>query len=167
MIGFVSCSATKLPRPARAHLLYTSPMFKMSLAVALDRCEKVYILSAVHELVELDQVLKPYDRRLPSRKADRQVWVNRVASSIAHRHSRDEELLFMAGADYAQDLMTRLRTMDGHRCVDKATDRYEWTGWRGTIHWPLQGMGMGARLAWLSKESKAIEARNAWLTRKL
>lgn len=155
VIGFVSCSATKLNRPARAHLLYTSPLFKMSLAYAEKRCEKVYILSALHGLVELDQVLAPYDRRLPSRKSERQNWYVRVAGSIAHRHSRDEELLFMAGADYAKGLMTQLRCLDGYRCVDRNLDRYDWVGWRGAMHWPLKGMGMGARLAWLSRETKA------------
>ena len=126
---------------APAHALYCSPLFTKSLAFAAARCEVVYVLSALHGLVELDRVIGPYNRKLSSAsKAERQAWGQRVASSLIARHGRSARFLLLAGADYCRPLATGLRTHDGYRDGR----------WRGVdsshINTPLAGMGLGERL---------------------
>lgn len=144
MIGLIACSAQKLARPAPARELYCSPLFCKSLAYAAPRCERVYVLSAAHGLVGLDEVIAPYDRRL-SGKREREAWGRRVGSSLILRHGREVDYLILAGADYADPVATALRTHDGF-CED---------GWRGVsrerIHQPLLGLQVGARLRRLNE----------------
>lgn len=135
MIGLVSCSATKLGTPAPAGLLYCSPLFRLSLAHAVQRCATVYVLSALHGLVALDAVLEPYEHRMPSAKRERQRWAAGVSSSIVKRHPRDERVMLLAGQDYAAPLVAALR----------------WEGWTGDIVQPLKGMQIGQRLAHLKQ----------------
>jgi hypothetical protein len=145
-IGLVSCSQQKLSRPARAHLLYSSPLFQMSVTYAEKHCETVLILSALHGLVELDTMLKPYDCKLGGKK-EKASWAMRVASSLIFRFGRDSELMILAGADYAVPLKTALLTHDGH------TSKLGWTGWRGKIEEPLKGKMIGRRLSFLKAEA--------------
>jgi uncharacterized protein DUF6884 len=145
MIGLVSCSAQKLARPAPARELYCSPLFRKSLAYAEPRCERVYVLSAAHGLVELGQLLGPYERRL-GRKKEREAWANRVAGHLIDRHGRAVDYLMLAGMDYAGPLATALATYDGFRE----------DGWHGVprrqILAPLAGMQVGQRLRWLNDQ---------------
>lgn len=145
MIGLVSCSVTKLLRAAPARELYTSALFRKSLAHAERSCERVYVLSALHGLVELDCRLEPYNRRLGSKK-ERGAWAHRVASHLIDRHGRDVDYLLLAGVDYAGPLATALSTYDGFRE----------DGWRGVprerIHQPLAKLKVGERLRWLNDQ---------------
>jgi hypothetical protein len=137
-IGLVSCSGQKLDRRAPARELYTSPLFRKSLRHALGGCQTVYILSAKHGLLELDQELEPYDERLPSAKAERCAWGGRVAADLAARHwDRDLVLYMLAGQEYAMPLI-------------HATATWWPDGWRKHILQPLQGKEVGRRLQWLN-----------------
>ncbi|HWU87156.1 MAG TPA: hypothetical protein VN253_07775 [Kofleriaceae bacterium] len=143
MIGLVGCAATKLAQAAPARELYVSPLFRLALAFAEQRCTKVYILSALHELVDLDRVIEPYERRLGG-KVERQAWGERVGRALVARHGREVDYLILAGADYANPVEVALRTHDGYR--DGA-----WHGVAATrILQPLTGMKIGARLRYLS-----------------
>ena len=137
MIGLISCSAQKLDRPAPARDLYCSPLFRKSLAFAESRCQGVYVLSAALGLVELDQQLEPYDRRLGD-KEDRRAWADGVAGALIDRHGVAETYLLLAGADYARPLLSALR----------------WRGWRGRVREPLQGLQIGERLRALNEWSQ-------------
>jgi uncharacterized protein DUF6884 len=151
VIGLISCSAQKLARPATARELYCSPLFRKSLAYAELRCERVYVLSAAHGLVDLEQQVKPYERRL-GRKKERQAWAHRVAGHLIDRHGRAVDYLLLAGADYAGPLATALSTYDGFRE----------DGWHGVprdrILDPLAGMQVGLRLRWLNDQLARSDA---------
>jgi len=60
-IALVGCSGPKLKTPSPARQLYTSQLFRATLALAERRHDIVYVISAKHELVALDQVVAPYD----------------------------------------------------------------------------------------------------------
>lgn len=64
----IPCGAEKLDAPAPAEQLYSSSSFRMALAAAKAQAEEeggeVLILSALHGLVQLDQVIAPYDVRM-------------------------------------------------------------------------------------------------------
>lgn len=64
----IPCGAAKLDHAAPARELYVSSMFRMALdaahAAVADDNGRVLILSALHGLVELDDVLEPYDVKM-------------------------------------------------------------------------------------------------------
>jgi hypothetical protein len=153
-IGLVGCGARKLGRPAPARDLYTSPLFRKSLAYAERRCQRVYVLSAALGLLELDQEVMPYDRRM-GRGSERELWGIRVAGTLIARHGREVDYLVLAGADYARPLATALCCHDGHR--DGA--------WRGVsrdrVLQPLLGLPLGWRLRRLNELLASEEDRGA------
>lgn len=132
MIGLISCSAQKLSYPAPARDLYCSPLFRQGLTYAEARCERVYVLSAKYELVELDQVLDPYDLSLSKKsKRERQAWGTRVADRIRFRHQLSP-LMVLAGSDYVMALRWGMAGTDQARISE-----------------PLKGMMIGQRLSFL------------------
>ena len=141
MIGLVSCSAQKLDHPAPARELYCSPLFRKSVAYAEARCEHVYVLSARHHLVALDQVLAPYEHRLGTTKRERALWATIVTSGLEARHGRTKhDLLLLAGADYVKPLVREV----AHWWRDGS--------WRRRVHLPLAGLQVGERLRWLNEQ---------------
>ena len=139
-IGLISCSAHKMGRPALARELYTSPLFRRSLAYAEPRCERVYVLSARHHLVELDTVLAPYEQRMGSTKRERRQWAAVVAGAIEARHGRDVQLLLLAGREYTAPLIQEIARW------------WPVGAWRDRIALPLDRLPVGERLAWLNEQ---------------
>jgi len=60
-ICIVPCGAEKAESPTKARDLYLSSTFRSVLAGAEEQCDKVYILSAKHGLLDLDEEVAPYD----------------------------------------------------------------------------------------------------------
>jgi hypothetical protein len=67
-IVVIPCGAQKLDEPAPAELLYTSQHFQLTLRAARrlaeDQGARVFILSALHGLVDPSTVLEPYDVKM-------------------------------------------------------------------------------------------------------
>lgn len=131
-IALVGCSGPKRKEPAPARQLYTSQLFRSALTLA-ERChDVVYVISAKHELVALDQVVAPYDLTMGDvAKEWRVIWGVRVWGSIQNRHPHaDRHIFIYAGKDYARPI----RRAALHRA---------------TFHEPLARMQVGQRLQWL------------------
>lgn len=162
-IALVGCGAAKLDHPAPARELYTGDLFRKSIAYAEGRADRVLVLSGRWGLVPLDYVLEPYEYRLQS--ADVKRWSHDVVScylGIASRfcdgwvpHSGDPaeakvghrvpgELISLAGREYAEPLVHRLRE---HPHI--------------TVRQPLEGMQIGERLHWLREQTAQGEQRAA------
>lgn len=71
MIAFVGCVKSKKDHPCKAEEMYTSDLFKKSLMYA-KKADKVYILSAKYGLVELDEVILPYQETLNTKTREQQ-----------------------------------------------------------------------------------------------
>ena len=140
-IALVGCSGPKLDRPAPARQFYTSPLFRSALSLAEARHDVVYVVSAKHELVTLDQVVAPYDLAMSDvAKEWRAIWGTRVWESLQRRHQRvDRQVFIYAGKDYA-------------RPIQRAGFN------RATFHEPLAKMQIGQRLKWLREQ---LEKRSA------
>jgi hypothetical protein len=142
VIGLVACAKTKLDRPAPARELYTSPLFKMSLAYAEQRCASVFILSAKYGLVTLDQQLEPYDDTVKRMKQrERQLWASRVLAALRPLLGVDTPVLALASGDYLNPLI------EAHLAHGEG-ELY--------LRQPLQGMQIGHRLSFL-KQSLAMK----------
>lgn len=106
-VGLVSCSSLKLDRPAPARALYTSDLFRLGLAVAEATCDRVFVLSAKLGLVELDEMVIPYDQQLPRDALALAAWgtavLERLVEALAKTGEADRPALLVvyAGERYA------------------------------------------------------------------
>lgn len=65
MIVFLSCVKTKQDHRCRADEMYISPLFKLSLRYAQSlNPRKIFILSAKYGLLELNDIIDPYELTL-------------------------------------------------------------------------------------------------------
>ena len=131
-IALVSCVKKKRQRAHPAQDLYISTLFTLSREYAEKYARKWFILSAKYGLLSPQQIIEPYEQTLNNmKKADRVRWANQVYSQMKKVNllQPDLEILWLAGKKYQCEL--RLRLSD-YKHVD-----------------PLEGLGIGKRLAWL------------------
>ena len=128
-VVLVSCSGVKLDSPAPARDLYQSQLFRKSRAWAERFGSSWFILSALHGLIAPEVVIAPYDLTLAQRSpTERRQWDAIVLGQLAQLQisSRNARVSVLAGQHY--------------------------TGWCdafGPVEFPLRGLGIGQRLAWL------------------
>src|SRR4051794_31646485 len=100
-IGFVACSKTKSTLRLPAAALYTSALFRKSLLAAIDRSERVYILSAKHGLLGCNDVVEPYDVTLKTMKrADRLAWGARTGAQLDEALQQRDTAVLLCGEEY-------------------------------------------------------------------
>jgi len=109
-IVLVSCASQKLDGVRRAADLYTSPLFKKSLALAqrIAPEQDIYILSAKHHLLPLDKRIASYDLYLADlSSSDRMKWAQQVLAQIntAGYDVQNDGFIILAGRDYYQYLL--------------------------------------------------------------
>lgn len=137
-IALVSCSKTKLTTLAKAKDLYISDSFKKMRQYAEQNYDKWLILSALHRVVEPDDVIGPYEFTLIGKsKEEKQRWANGVFYYITLHFSSNEEIHIFAGEDYRKCLIPML----------------EQAGYKVKV--PLKGLGIGQQKAWLKRELSA------------
>ena len=82
-IGLVGCVKRKGPVAAPARELYVSPLFAGRRRFVEAGCDRWFILSALHGLVDPDEVIEPYDESLVSAGVgERQAWAEGVLASV-------------------------------------------------------------------------------------
>jgi hypothetical protein len=103
----------------------------------------VYVVSAAHSLVDLDQELAPYDQsldELPVREG--YLWAGRVVTRLMDRHRGPIALTLLVGEKYARHLRGDIT----FRRSEHYTGR-KWTG--PPVEEPLLHMPIGRRISWL------------------
>jgi hypothetical protein len=89
-IGLVSCVKSKLGRRAPARELYTSALFRGARHFVERSCERWFILSAQHGLVDPDQVFAPYERTLTTAPLSvRRDWSRVVVAQLEEQLGHD------------------------------------------------------------------------------
>jgi len=136
-VGLVACSAGKLEHPAPAADLYQGQLFRKSKAFVERWCHAWSILSAEHWVVAPDEVLEPYDKRMPGDQNGRWHWDQAVSWQV-YRLWQDADIIMLGGRDYSRWVTTG----NWSRVL--------------SIRMPLQGMGIGAQMGWLLKAGRAI-----------
>ncbi|MCQ2343644.1 MAG: hypothetical protein MJ002_01830 [Paludibacteraceae bacterium] len=105
-IVLIACSGKKIEtngNPIAAEKLYIGPLFKKSLEYAkLINADKIFILSAKHHLVELDDKLEKYDCYLKTFKdKDKEKWGDEVIKQLKTKVDlENDEFIILAGRDY-------------------------------------------------------------------
>jgi len=128
-VALISCVSKKLSKPAKAGELYVSDLFKKNLAYAkLLAPNAIYILSAKHGLLGLDEEIEPYEQTLNTMKdAQVRAWAESVLVQMQGKVGAEDEVIFLVGEKYRKYLMPHFK----NAAV------------------PLQGLGIGRQLAFL------------------
>lgn len=111
-IILISCVSQKLDTPNKAENLYTSSLFKYNLKYAKKlNPDKILILSAKYGVVELDQIIEPYDLTLNNMKiGDIKTWASNVLIQLnKYADIENDEFIFLAGEKYRKYLLNHLR----------------------------------------------------------
>lgn len=121
--------------PSKARDLYTSPLFKKMMRYALSlEPKEIFILSALHGLLDLDKVILPYEKTLNNMKVkDRKDWSEEVIASLEERCDlQNDEFVLLAGRKYSEFLAPRL----------------------AHVIEPMDGLSQGRRLKWLNEQCR-------------
>lgn len=85
-IGLVGCVKSKQSGDAPARELYVSALFRGRRSYVERTCDRWFVLSAKHGLVEPEQVLAPYDEALARAPvAQRRRWSEEVLAALRER----------------------------------------------------------------------------------
>ena len=143
-IVLIACASKKGELKAKAKDLYISPLFKMSLEYASkQKPDKIFILSALYHLLDLDKEIEPYNVTLsyvPKAKKtlelkilnskEKEDWGEKVVEQLAKQTDlQNDEFIFLAGEVYIKPLKNSI--------VDFKN--------------PLKGKTQGKRLQFLNK----------------
>lgn len=137
LIVLIACSSTKQHFPVPARSLYRSDLFRKSLAWAHGvGANQIMVLSAKHGLVQLDEVVAPYDETLSRTSAqERFHWASRTWESLAPLIQPGDAIVLLAGRRY-RDPLIPLMLEHG---ISKEM-----------ILAPLEGLGIGQQKRWLA-----------------
>ena len=107
-IVLISCASKKLPHRAKAQELYISPLFRLSLKYAHSlKPNNIFILSAKHGLVELNEELDSYNETLMTKSnKETRLWAEDVSKELRLRvNLEQDEIVFLAGEKYRRHLI--------------------------------------------------------------
>ena len=135
-IVLIQCCSTKQESTTVAEKLYCSPLFKYSLKYAKSlNPDRIYILSALHHVVELSDILEPYNLTLNTMsKTQRKFWSFKVLYELKEKGCdlENDFFIILAGTKYRDFLISKLR----HYSI------------------PLKGLGIGRQLSALKKATE-------------
>jgi len=112
IIYLISCVKSKLSYPAKARDLYTGTLFTLSLKYALQQePDAIYILSAKYGLVDLDQVISPYELTLNTMKeAEKRTWAKKIVNALNKKANlQQDHFVLIAGNNYRKYLLPKFR----------------------------------------------------------
>lgn len=137
-VALIACSSDKSPTEDVARNLYRGALFRKSVLFAEQTCDEWAVLSAKYGLVRPDERIHPYDETLNDKtKAERRAWAARTLDRIQVAWpTTPRTFVFLAGARYREWLLEVLSSIPGV-----------------SVETPLQGLGIGRQLQWLSVRS--------------
>lgn len=130
----ISCVKSKRNRRSKASDLYISPLFTKMLGYAKAQTpSRIFILSAEHGLLELDDEIEPYEKTLNTmKKAERQQWAAKVLNQLSAKTDlQSDKFIFLAGNRYRELLTPHIK----HFSV------------------PMKNLPFGRQLAWLTEQA--------------
>ena len=110
-IVLISCVKSKRKYPAKAKGLYTSTLFQSNLQYAYQiKPDAIYILSAKYGLLDLDQIIAPYEMTLNTMtEAEKKGWSRRVLDVLQKKADLKSDLfVILAGMNYRKYLLPEL-----------------------------------------------------------
>ena len=109
-VVLVSCVKTKRKYPCKASEMYKSFWFKRAYQYALaQNPDKIFILSAKYGLLESDEVIEPYERKLSTRTTERKDWATYVIQKLSQKcNLQQDDFIILAGVAYREYLLPHI-----------------------------------------------------------
>lgn len=110
-VVLISCVSAKLSRRSKVRDLYISNLFKLNLKYAEKlRPDKIYILSAKHGLLSLNDEISPYNQTLNEMTAlEVKSWASEVLRQLRRvSNIENTKYIFLAGDRYRKYLLPAL-----------------------------------------------------------
>jgi hypothetical protein len=108
-IVLLMCGKNKLSHKAKAKDLYTSPRFQKSIEYAktLTAYSNIYVLSAEHGLLGLEQEIAPYDKSIYEMSVqEKEAWADMVIKSLSNTSNpKGDKYIFLTDDDYSEYLL--------------------------------------------------------------
>lgn len=134
-IVLISCASKKLPYKDKAKNLYISSLFKLNLKYAKSiNPDKIFILSAKHHLLDLEQEIEPYNLTLNS-FSDKEIksWAEKILEQLQKFSDLEKDgFIFLAGEKYRRHLLPKIKNYSS----------------------PLKNLGIGKQLKFLKNKLK-------------
>jgi hypothetical protein len=145
-IVLIACVSKKGDRKARAKDLYKSSLFKSSLAYAYKlNPDKIFILSALHHLIDLDKEIEPYNVTLSNvpkikRKIglkilntiEKKNWGEKIIEQLSKQTDLlNDHFIILAGQEYIKPIIDNISHLRN----------------------PLKGLRQGERVKFLNENS--------------
>lgn len=115
-IALIACGSRKADHRVPARDLYLGDLFRKSLRYAEEvlRADKIFVLSAKHELLPLDVAVAPYDMTLNRMSSGEvQGWATRVLQQLRDEADlENDRFTFLAGETYRKYLVPFIRHYD-------------------------------------------------------
>jgi hypothetical protein len=151
-IVLLSCTKSKLDHPAPAQDLYSaSPMFQKTLEYGKSmNPDRMFILSALHNLVPLGKVLAPYDKTLKDMPvSEKEKWGEKTYNQMikAGLNPDKDTFVFLTGMEYMKPLTKYINP-------------------ENVIN-PMSGKKFGQRLKWLNAQLNNIKESLIKLKKKI
>lgn len=145
-IVLIACVSKKGDKKTKAKDLYKSSLFKSSLAYAYKlQPDKIYILSALHHLLDLDKEIEPYNVTLSNVPKDKRKqgllilsptekkeWGKKVIEQLSKQTDlKNDNFIVLAGQEYIKPIIDSIPHFTN----------------------PLNGLGIGKRVKFLNDNS--------------
>lgn len=145
-IILIACVSRKGDKKMKAKDLYRSSLFKSSLAYAYKlNPDKIFILSALHHLLDLDKEIEPYNVTLsnvPKEKrkaglkildsAEKKEWGKKVIEQLSKQTDlKNDNFIVLAGQEYIKPIIDSISHLTN----------------------PLKGLRQGERVKFLNDNS--------------
>lgn len=137
-IVLISCVSKKLDRKAKCEELYVNSLFKKILRYAkMINPDRIFILSAKHGLLDLEQEIEPYNETLNKMSRDKiKAWAEFTLKQIRQRCNLEhDEFIFFAGIKYRKFLIPHIKN----------------------YQIPMEGLKIGKQHKWLNERIKDYE----------
>ena len=111
-IILIPCVSKKLKYKGKAEDLYISTLFRLALAYAKKlKPDKIFILSAKHGLVNLNDEIAPYNETLNDKlTSDIKVWAEKVVIELEKVTNLENDLfIFLAGEKYRKYILPHVK----------------------------------------------------------
>lgn len=130
MIVFLSCTKEKKSYRCKAKDMYSeSSLFSKSYEYAKSlNPDHIYILSAKHHLLELNDIIEPYNETLNDYSVDeRKDWTKKVIKIMKDKNINfNEKVVFLCGENYIEFLKDNFKN---YKCI------YDGKGIGEIMHW--------------------------------
>lgn len=131
-IVLISCVSKKRDYRSKAKDLYTSALFMKNLQYARQlKPNMIFVLSALHGLLDLETEIEPYDKTLNKMSSQaRKSWSKVVLDQLKQvANLEKDQFIFLAGLNYRKFLLPEVTNFEI----------------------PMDGLRIGQQLQWLTK----------------